>query len=57
MEETFIVQLISSVGFPIAITTYYVVKNEKTLKELTNAITQLKTFLELRAAQTGVYKL
>ncbi|MBI5073084.1 YvrJ family protein [Candidatus Woesearchaeota archaeon] len=43
MEEY--VQLISNVGFPIAMTFYLIFKFEKTLKANTDSINELTSFL------------
>lgn len=46
MEEW--INLISNVGFPIAITIYILMRLEKTLKHNTNAIIELSTIIKER---------
>ena len=45
MMETDIVNLIGSLGFPIAVTVYLLVERGKTMKELTRAITELSNLI------------
>lgn len=44
MEYNELTQLISTIGFPIAVATYMMIKNEKSLKE-NNDLLQKLTFL------------
>ena len=43
-----LIQLISTVGFPIAITLYLLYERDKTTKELIKAITELKALIKAK---------
>ena len=45
MEEQAIISLIGSLGFPIVITLFLLIKNDKTIKELTTVIQDLTVLI------------
>lgn len=56
MELNDIVQVISNLGFPIFVTVYMMVVNNKTLKELTEAITTLSYHIKGQEIHTDSHE-
>lgn len=53
MDYTEIVNLISNIGFPIAITVYMMVHNTKIVKENTDALNSLKSVINALVMKSG----